>query len=453
VETSRGKMLQIILSGQPELEEKLRSPALRQLRQRIMVHSRLPVLTEEETAGYISRRLAVAGCSDTTVFPHKVVQSIYAISRGIPRVVNLLCERALVCACGEQCRVISPEMIQRIAIDFDLCSNPPATMGNETQPQHRYTSPPLLKAKQAEVAEALPPAVDEKEAVPLLARVAVAATAAPSVSAAVPVAAATQLPVTPTAPPVARIVPAGATPKTPARPQKYWRKHRSRSAVAVFARNSVSTVKQTWEAVWGMLVEWVGRVLRALYPVVEKRSPVSVTEGPFTEECWTQIESDILEKLLDRAARKQAQSAVKKDLPPASAPAMPAPSRKYWSKYRLSSTAAYARNSICSVKRMWPAVSGPIVEYVRSVVDSFLRDYQTLARDCGMLFRVSPASTPATGLGPSVDPTNTRPRSTAHPVVQWLRQPMRWPRVSSDGFRATSKPGAIGGSETAKIEN
>ena len=118
VETSRGKMLQIILSGQPELEEKLRSPALRQLRQRIMVHSRLPVLTEEETAGYISRRLAVAGCSDQAVFPHEVVQSIYAISRGIPRVVNLLCERALICAYGEQRRVISPEMIQRIAMDL-----------------------------------------------------------------------------------------------------------------------------------------------------------------------------------------------------------------------------------------------------------------------------------------------------------------------------------------------
>src|SRR5215472_13730894 len=196
VETYRGKLLQIILSGQPELEEKLRSPALRQLRQRVMVHSRLPILTEEETAGYISRRLAVAGCSDTTVFPHKVVQSIYAISRGIPRVVNLLCGRALICASGQQCRVISPEMIQRIAVDFDLCSNPPATRGNETQTQHPYTAPPLLKAKQAEVAESLPPAEDEKEAVPLLARVAVAATAAPSVGAATPVAAATRVPVT-----------------------------------------------------------------------------------------------------------------------------------------------------------------------------------------------------------------------------------------------------------------
>ena len=436
-ETSRGKLLQIILSGQPELEEKLRSPALRQLRQGIMVHSRLPVLLEEETAAYISRRLAVAGCSDTSVFPHEVVQSIYAISRGIPRVVNLLCEHALICACGEQRRVISPEMIQRIAKDFDLCSNPLATKRNETQPRHQYAAPPLLKAKQAEVAEAPPPSVDEKKAVPILARVAVAATAASSVRA-VPVAAAIQVPVTPAAVPVTRVVPGGATPETPARPQKYWRKHRTRSAVAVFARNSVSTVKQTWKAVWGMLVEWIGRVLRALFPLVEKSPPVSVAEEPFTEECWMQIEFDILEKLHPRAAHKQAQFAAKEESTPASAPAMPAPSRKYWSKYRLSSTVVYARNSICSVKRMWSAVSGPIVENVRSLMDSLVKDYLTLAQDCRMLFRVSPASTPATGLSPSVDRSNRKPRSTAHPLVQWLRQPMRPPRAWSRGSAARS---------------
>jgi len=438
-ETPQGKLLQIILSGQPGLEDKLRLLALGQLRQRIMSHSRLPALTEKETAAYISRRLAVAGCSDTSVFPQEVVQSIYAISRGIPRVVNLLCEHALICAYGEQRRVISPEMIQRIATDFDLCSNPLATTGNETQARHQYAAAqPLLKAEQAEVAEAPPPAVDEREAVPVLARVAAAAaTAAPSVRA-VPVAAAIPVPVTPAAVPVTRVVPGGATPETPARPQKYWRKHRTRSAVAVFARNSVSTVKQTWKAVWGMLVEWIGRVLRALFPLVEKSPPVSVAEEPFTEECWMQIEFDILEKLHPRAAHKQAQFAAKEESTPASAPAMPAPSRKYWSKYRLSSTVVYARDSICSVKRMWSAVSGPIVENVRSLMDSLVKDYLTLAQDCRMLFRVSPASTPATGLSPSVDRSNRKPRSTAHPLVQWLRQPMRPPRAWSRGSAARS---------------
>jgi type II secretory pathway predicted ATPase ExeA len=450
VETSRGKLLQIILSGQPELEEKLRLPALRQLRQRITIHSRLPVLTQVETAAYISRRLAVAGCSDTSVFPEEVVQNIYAISRGIPRVVNLLCEHALICAYGERRRVISSEMIQRIAMDFDLCRNPSATTGNETQPQHQYAAPPpLLKTEHAKVAEVPPPAVDERKAVPVLARVAVAATAAPSVRA-VPVAAAVRVPVAPAAVSVTRVVPGGATPETPARPQKHWREHRTRSAVAVFARNSVSTVKQAWEAIWGMLVEWVGRVLRALFPVVEKRPPVSVAEEPFTEECWMQIEFDILEKLHPRAAHKQAQFAVKEEPTRASAPAIPAPSRKHWSKYRLSSTVVYARNSICSVKRMWSAVTGPKVEYVRSLVDSFVRDYHTLARDCRMLFRVSPVPTPATGLSAPVDRSNRKPRFTAHPLVQWLQQPMRPPRASNRGSAAVS---VSGDSEIAKTEN
>ena len=450
VETSRGKLLQIILSGQPELEEKLRLPALRQLRQRITIHSRLPVLTQVETAAYISRRLAVAGCSDTSVFPEEVVQNIYAISRGIPRVVNLLCEHALICAYGERRRVISSEMIQRIAMDFDLCRNPSATTGNETQPQHQYAAPPpLLKTEHAKVAEVPPPAVDERKAVPVLARVAVAATAAPSVRA-VPVAAAVRVPVAPAAVSVTRVVPGGATPETPARPQKHWREHRTRSAVAVFARNSVSTVKQAWEAIWGMLVEWVGRVLRALFPVVEKRPPVSVAEEPFPEECWMQIEFDILEKLHPRAAHKQAQFAVKEEPTRASAPAIPAPSRKHWSKYRLSSTVVYARNSICSVKRMWSAVTGPKVEYVRSLVDSFVRDYHTLARDCRMLFRVSPVPTPATGLSAPVDRSNRKPRFTAHPLVQWLQQPMRPPRASNRGSAAVS---VSGDSEIAKTEN
>jgi general secretion pathway protein A len=450
VETSRGKLLQIILSGQPELEEKLRLPALRQLRQRIMIHSRLPVLTQVETAAYISRRLAVAGCSDTSVFPQEVVQNIYAISRGIPRVVNLLCEHALICAYGEQRRVISSEMIQRIAMDFDLCGNPLATTGNETQSQHQCAAPPpLLKTEHAKVAEVPPPAVDERRAVPVLARVAVAATAASSVGA-VPVAADVRVPVAPAAVSVTRVVPGGATPETPARPQQYWRKHRTRSALAVFARNSVSTVKQAWEAVWGMLVEWVGRVLRALFPVVEKGPPVSVAEEPFTEECWMQIEFDILEKLHPRGAHKQAQFAVKEEPTRASAPAIPAPSRKYWSKYRLSSTVEYARHSICSVKRMWSAVIGPKVEYVRSLVDSFVRDYHTLARDCRMLFRVSPVPTPATGLSAPVDRSNRKPRFTAHPLVQWLQQPMRPPRASNRGSAAVS---VSGDSEIAKTEN
>ena len=124
LETPRGKLLQIVLSGQPELDEKLRLPALRQLRQRIMFHSRISLLTQQETATYIARRLAMAGCPDSTLFPPEVVQAIYASSHGIPRVVNLLCQHALISANADQQHVVSREMIQRIAVDFDLLNEP-----------------------------------------------------------------------------------------------------------------------------------------------------------------------------------------------------------------------------------------------------------------------------------------------------------------------------------------
>lgn len=428
IETSRGKLLQIILSGQPELEEKLRLPALWQLRQRIMFHSRLPVLTETETGAYIARRLAVAGCTDTSVFPQDVVQSIYAISQGIPRVVNLLCEHALICAYGEQHRGVSPEMIQRIATDFDLCSNHFAPTGSGTQPRHPHASPPILITEQTEVAEAPPPAVDDRQA-PVLARVAVAATTAAPPVRAVPVAAAIPVPVTPATVPVTRVAPDGATPETSARRKTYWRQHRTRSTVAVFARNSVKTVKQAWEAVWGMLLEWVERVLRALFPMVEKSPPVSATKEPLKEECWTQIEFDILEKIDPSAVQKQAHSTVDEEATPAVTPTTPAPSRRYWHKYRLSSTLAVcARNSMSSVKRMWSAVSGPVVGYVLSVVDSFVRD-------CHMLGGDSRMPTPATGVSTSVGGSNGKLRSTAHhsalALVQWLREPMSPRRTSS----------------------
>ena len=446
VETSVGKLLQIILSGQPELEEKLR---LRALRQRIMFHSRLSALTEKQTAAYIARRLAVAGCADTSAFPQEVVQSIYAISQGIPRVVNLLCENALICAYGEQCRVISPEMIQRIGMDFDLCSKYLATTADETQPQHPYSAPPLLITERGEVAEAPPTAVDGREAVPVLARVAVAAAnAAASPARTVPVAAAIPIPVTPVAVPFARVARRGATPETPARPRTYWRRHRTRTAVAEFTRNSVSTVKQARETVWGMLVEWVGRVHRTLFPMVEKSPLVSAAKEPSKEECWTPIEFDVLEKMHPRA-QKQAQTTAKEERTSAGAPAMPVRSRKYWGNYQLNSTmAVYARNSMSSVKGMWSAVSGPVVVYFRSVVDSFIRDFRLLRRD-------SPVRTPATEVSASVDGSNGKSRSTAHrctlALVQWLRQPMRPPRASSRARRRHVS--SSGANETAETEN
>ncbi len=124
LETARGKLLQIILVGQAELEEKLRRPELRQLRQRVLIHCRLPLFTEEQTVGYIHSRLSRAGLHARKLFPEETLRVIYEHSKGIPRLINLLCEHALLTAYGEQQEIIAPEVIQRIAIDFDLSAKP-----------------------------------------------------------------------------------------------------------------------------------------------------------------------------------------------------------------------------------------------------------------------------------------------------------------------------------------
>src|SRR6202521_3749420 len=96
LETSTEKLLQIVLSGQPELEERLRLPELRQLRQRIMLRCKTSPLTKEQTHDYIAERLRIAGASGELIFTPKTVQTIHLYSMGIPRVVNLLCEHSLI---------------------------------------------------------------------------------------------------------------------------------------------------------------------------------------------------------------------------------------------------------------------------------------------------------------------------------------------------------------------
>ncbi len=121
LETSTEKLLQIVLSGQPELEEKLRQPELRQLRQRITLRSKTHALTLEETSGYILQRLAVAGAAaGEPVFTTAAVETIHRYSRGIPRVINLLCEHALINCFVDQVRPVPPEVIETVAREFEL---------------------------------------------------------------------------------------------------------------------------------------------------------------------------------------------------------------------------------------------------------------------------------------------------------------------------------------------
>ncbi len=120
LETSTEKLLQIVLSGQPELEEKLKLPELRQLRQRIMLRCKTGPLSKEQTHDYIAERLRIAGASGELIFSPKAVETIHLYSLGIPRVVNLLCEHSLINAYVEHERPIGPKIVEDVAHEFQL---------------------------------------------------------------------------------------------------------------------------------------------------------------------------------------------------------------------------------------------------------------------------------------------------------------------------------------------
>lgn len=120
LETSSEKLVQIILCGQPELEEKLRQTNVRQLRQRIFLWARTRSLSEEQTAAYITQRLLIAGSSEKEIFEREAVALIHRASRGIPRLINLICENALIFGYVEQIRTIPAAMIASVVQDLDL---------------------------------------------------------------------------------------------------------------------------------------------------------------------------------------------------------------------------------------------------------------------------------------------------------------------------------------------
>jgi len=121
LETADEKLLQILLVGQPELDDKLDSPDLRQLKQRIALRSHLVPLDSDETKGYILRRLLLAGSPyPSALFPPETIAAVYQHSQGLPRLINTICENALIAAYARQMRSVSPDIIDDIATDFRL---------------------------------------------------------------------------------------------------------------------------------------------------------------------------------------------------------------------------------------------------------------------------------------------------------------------------------------------
>lgn len=122
LETADDKLLQIVLVGQPELDDKLDSLGLRQLRQRIALRAQLTPLDADETEAYIDKRLQIAGADlqGDRLFPANAAGAVFKYSKGLPRLINTICENALIAAYARQCRSVTPEIIEEVAREFRL---------------------------------------------------------------------------------------------------------------------------------------------------------------------------------------------------------------------------------------------------------------------------------------------------------------------------------------------
>lgn len=120
LENRRGKLLQIILAGQQELDSKLERPEFRQLKQRIALRCALRGFDLEESAAYINSRMARAGVKDQSIIPGSLIEEVHRRSQGIPRLINAICDNLLLTAFAMESKVASVEMLDEVTADMRL---------------------------------------------------------------------------------------------------------------------------------------------------------------------------------------------------------------------------------------------------------------------------------------------------------------------------------------------
>jgi general secretion pathway protein A len=132
LETSDDKLLQVVLVGQPELDDALDSVELRQLKQRIAVRTQLSPLNAEETRKYVEHRMMIAGAATNgpKIFTEQTIDVVFRYSHGIPRLINSICENALITAFARKLNIITPEIIEYVANEFRLDVVKPAKNEN-----------------------------------------------------------------------------------------------------------------------------------------------------------------------------------------------------------------------------------------------------------------------------------------------------------------------------------
>lgn len=157
IETATEKLLPLVLAGQPELRDRLNEPGLRQLKQRVSLRCEIGPFSLEETAAYIDTRLGRAGGDSRRVFSREAVMLIHQRSRGIPRLINVVCDNAMLTGFGLGRPLVDRAMVLEVTRDFDL----PATEQEEVD----------VTAEPSDVGDAVPPPIP----VPIVAHAAAAA--------------------------------------------------------------------------------------------------------------------------------------------------------------------------------------------------------------------------------------------------------------------------------------
>jgi general secretion pathway protein A len=120
IETPTDKLLPIVLAGQPELADRLNQPSLRQLKQRVALRCYLQALDARETAEYIAGRIRVAGGNSVLVFTRQAVEAVFEGSGGIPRLISVICDNALISGFATDRRPVSRDLVDDVCRDFDL---------------------------------------------------------------------------------------------------------------------------------------------------------------------------------------------------------------------------------------------------------------------------------------------------------------------------------------------
>jgi general secretion pathway protein A len=120
IETATDKLLPVVLAGQPELADRLNRPSLRQLKQRVALRCLLGSLDARETAEYIAGRIRVAGGNSALVFTRQAVEGVFEHSGGIPRLISVICDNAMISGFAADRRPVSRDIVEDVCRDFDL---------------------------------------------------------------------------------------------------------------------------------------------------------------------------------------------------------------------------------------------------------------------------------------------------------------------------------------------